>query len=788
MKTLLVLAILVLALPSTVTAQQTEPLDSDTDHVFREKYGDVVERIERAAQLELSEKQLPALSILLYDGDSRSSWAAGYGFQDAERKVAASPDTVYRVGSISKLVTDLAVMQLVEQGQLDLDAPLKEYLSDVQPQNAFDNPTTLRLLMSHRSGLVRESPVGNYFDPTEPSLADTVQSLNQTHLVLAPGTKTKYSNAGIAVVGYVLEKVLQTPFAAIAQNQLLQPLAMTHSGFVLEQPMRPLLADGWMWTYDGRRFVAPSFALGTSPAGNLYSSVRDLQKLLAMILDQGRAGDQQLIRPETLASMMAPERSEDGTPQRYGIGFHVSEFQGHRRIGHGGAVYGYSSQFSALPDRKLGVIVASSLDVSNGVVERLSDYALQLMLAHDAKRDLPNYTRTSPIPAERLAEIVGRYELGDRSMEVTSYQGRAYLHHGAMRREVRMQDDELVADDVFGYGPRLERTAEGALRLDGSIYRRLPDKCPPPAPERWQGLIGEYGWDHNTLYILEDHGQLYALIEWFFRYPLTEISDTEFAFPDYGLYHDEKLIFHRDADGVATSVDAASVRFDRRKVGVKEGETFRIRPLRPVDQLRLEALRATPPAEAGEFRAPELVDITSLDPTIQLDVRYATTNNFMNAVFYETPRAFAQRPAAQALVRVNRRLAQRGYGLLIHDAYRPWHVTKMFWDATPDDLKTFVANPALGSRHNRGCAIDLTLYRLEDKSVVPMVAGYDEFSERSFPEYPGGTSRQRWHRTLLREAMEAEGYMIYEFEWWHFDYRDWQKYPIQNVTFAEIPE
>jgi D-alanyl-D-alanine dipeptidase len=127
-----------------------------------------------------------------------------------------------------------------------------------------------------------------------------------------------------------------------------------------------------------------------------------------------------------------------------------------------------------------------------------------------------------------------------------------------------------------------------------------------------------------------------------------------------------------------------------------------------------------------------------------------------------------------------------GYGLLIHDAYRPWYVTKIFWDATPDDKKIFVADPNQGSRHNRGCAVDLSLYELASGKPVEMVGVYDEMSERSYPGYPGGTSLQRWHRELLRRVMESEGFLVYPFEWWHFDYRDWQKYPILNTPFEKL--
>ncbi len=175
-----------------------------------------------------------------------------------------------------------------------------------------------------------------------------------------------------------------------------------------------------------------------------------------------------------------------------------------------------------------------------------------------------------------------------------------------------------------------------------------------------------------------------------------------------------------------------------------------------------------------------------LDPTIRLEIRYATSNNFLGTPLYSSGRALLQKPAALALVRVHRALEEKGYGLLIHDAYRPWQVTKLFWEATPQESRIFVANPAEGSKHNRGAAVDLTLFDRGSGKAVAMVGGYDEFSPRSYPDYPGGRSSERWQRELLRKAMEQEGFTVNEFEWWHFDYRDWNKYPIMNVPFEEI--
>jgi D-alanyl-D-alanine dipeptidase len=219
--------------------------------------------------------------------------------------------------------------------------------------------------------------------------------------------------------------------------------------------------------------------------------------------------------------------------------------------------------------------------------------------------------------------------------------------------------------------------------------------------------------------------------------------------------------------------------------GVLFGQ-FRVQPLRPVEELRNEALRALPPVEKGSFRKPDLVDLATLGAGIHFDIRYATADNFLGAPLYSEARAFLERPAAGALLAAAADLRAQGYGILIHDAYRPWYVTKVFWDATPSSLHTFVANPAKGSKHNRGCAVDLSLYDLRSGKPVAMPSGYDEMTPRAHPGYRGGSDEQRRHRDLLRRAMEAHGFTVDAGEWWHFDYRDWPRYPILNIPFERI--
>jgi D-alanyl-D-alanine dipeptidase len=193
-----------------------------------------------------------------------------------------------------------------------------------------------------------------------------------------------------------------------------------------------------------------------------------------------------------------------------------------------------------------------------------------------------------------------------------------------------------------------------------------------------------------------------------------------------------------------------------------------------------------PPHETGNFKNSELVELIKLDPGFKLDIRYAGNNNLVGRPVYTEARAFLQWPAAEALVKVNKELKSLGLGLLIFDGYRPWSVTKIFWDITPEKDRIFVADPSKGSKHNRGCAIDLSLYDLKTGKEIVMPGVYDEASERSYPDYTGGTEEQRKMRDILRSKMEANNFTVYEYEWWHFDYKDWSSYRIQNIQFSEI--
>jgi D-alanyl-D-alanine dipeptidase len=357
-----------------------------------------------------------------------------------------------------------------------------------------------------------------------------------------------------------------------------------------------------------------------------------------------------------------------------------------------------------------------------------------------------------------------------------------FMRHPApkqSRRPVGLPVFRAIALSIFCSLPHL--AAQTASTLE-------PGPKPHDIPARWKPWIGEYGGSPSsvgalTVYVVSEKNGYIEILDRSNRpdgvhYENAEKFPAEGSSPSaHGLRSgrsgERELVSGDVVDGKITPDFGA-----RAQVAIA--------PVHPVKELEKQALAASPPQENRPFRRPELVELTTLDAAIRLDIRYATTNDFLGTPVYTQARAFLQRPAAEALVRALAKLQPLGYGLLIHDAYRPWYVTKIFWDATPPEGKIFVADPAEGSRHNRGCAVDLTLYDLRTGKPIEMPGTYDEMSPRSFPDYPGGTSLERWHRDLLRRAMESEGFTVYEHEWWHFDYKDWREYPILNIKFEEL--
>ena len=308
---------------------------------------------------------------------------------------------------------------------------------------------------------------------------------------------------------------------------------------------------------------------------------------------------------------------------------------------------------------------------------------------------------------------------------------------------------------------------------------------PPAAPAALRPLLGLYESGEQRLIVGERDGRPLITDRDRRQSDARLVGDT-IRFAPSSAFAGRELVIERDAQRGVRALAGAGLRFERRALGPESGNQLKVAPVRPIVDLRAEALAASPPAETGRDAAVDLVELRSLDRSIKLEIRYATANNLYGTPFYSQARAFLQRPAAEAVARVHAALARHGLGLLIHDGYRPWYVTRMFWDAASPEVRPFVADPSQGSKHNRGAAVDLALFDRKSGRTVAMPSTYDETTLRAYPDFPGGTARERWARDLLRTAMEAEGFTVFEFEWWHFDYTGWEHWPILNVAFERL--
>ena len=305
---------------------------------------------------------------------------------------------------------------------------------------------------------------------------------------------------------------------------------------------------------------------------------------------------------------------------------------------------------------------------------------------------------------------------------------------------------------------------------------------PPPPDPALAPLLGTYGNGLRTVVAYEDDdGRLAFWADG--AAEATETGPRAYAFRGAPPWVGASARFFPPG-GAPLVLDAANRSFVRRAVGPGEGDVFRITPRRAMADILRDAATAAPPP--GVERRGTLVDVTRAVANVVLDVRYATAANFMGVPLYDRARAYLVPDAAEALARAQSRLARYGLGLVVYDAYRPWSVTWAFWEATPSAERSFVANPAAGSKHNRGAAVDVGLVALQTGETVEMPSDYDEFTARAASGYVGGTRRSRHYRAILRHAMLAEGFSPNPTEWWHYDLASWRRYPLLNVSFATL--
>lgn len=529
-----------------------------------------IESLQRLAAAEVERGILPGFTLALVD-DQRLVWSGGFGLADVKRKLPARPDTVYRVGSVSKLFNAVAVMQQVETGRLDLDAPVQKFVPDFRIESRFTNagPVTLRQLLCHRSGLIRESPVGGYYDDQQPTILATVRSVADCALVNPPNTQTRYSNIGATVAGYAVQSVTGTGYDFYARERLLKPLGMLDSSFVLNPAVQRKLSNSYMRiaNSDGtfRHEASPLFELGTIPAGNLYASAEDLARFMSCLFAEGKTAEGgQILRAATLNEMCTPQLTT--ATNGFGLGFSIGRFGNFKTVSHSGAVYGFSSSFIALPGPKVGVIVLANEDIAMGPVGKLAEAGLELLL--QAKLGRTPTAKPEPVKLDpaALAALAGEYES-------ESYWAKLEVEGDKLRANIASQElvftplnpTKFRADGRFSHNGPVEfsRNTSGQVSFTALGQRFSPAPSDPPlVPPAWQKFLGSYGPKFIPAIVSVRHGHLYVMTENMVDYRLRPVNRTTFAFP-LGLYTDEHLVFNLDTTGKARSVVLANMELKR---------------------------------------------------------------------------------------------------------------------------------------------------------------------------------------------------------------------------------
>ncbi|MBC7858473.1 MAG: beta-lactamase family protein [Burkholderiaceae bacterium] len=478
----------------------------------RGDYASTRQYLSQLIRYEMKRHAVTGLSIALVD-DQRIVWAEGFGHADRAVNLAAAPETVYRVGSISKLFTDTAVMQLAEQGRLDIDQPLQAYLPQFSIRSRFAGagPITPRNLMTHHSGLPDSFVNGMWTDHPAP-FSSVTAALRDDYAAYPPDYVFAYSNIGITLLGDMIQTVTGEDFAARLERTLLRPLGMRDSSFA-PGLSGPLASKAYR---DGKE--ADEKPLRDVPAGGLNSNVLDLSRFMQMMFAEGRANGRQILRPATVAQMLAPQNGAVALDQdfRIGLGWMLnSKIDNAGPVAqHAGATLFHRGQLTILPQHKLGVVVLSNSATAGGVVTDVATAALQQALEAKTGIRQTEPKRLEPAPAaltpDQLESWPGQYAThfgyakvsknGDRLRATLADADFDLSPRGAGKVGLRYRLLGLIplsidALDKLHLSQALVSGRDVLLAEDGGRTMLGGERITPrPIPQKWLDRLGDYAF------------------------------------------------------------------------------------------------------------------------------------------------------------------------------------------------------------------------------------------------------------------------------------------------------
>lgn len=519
----------------------------------------IKEQFEERIAFEVADKELPSISYILV---SRDSVVASGHVQRGDVKLGLTDKAIFRIASQSKMFTSICLMQLVERGLVDIDVEVSRYIPGFQPTNPFigknggslGDDVTLRKLMSHTAGMIREPQSGNYFDDSNPALEQTISELAVSVLKNDPSAGVfSYSNAGMAVVGSVVEHVSGQPFADYLNANVLVPLGMSDSAIISNPTILDELAPAFMWTIDGD-ISAPVFDLGSPPAGNIYSTLPDMARFMTCLLRGGfTPSGESIVSPSSLDQMWSIiGHRPEGYPglKDYGLGFGVSNMDGWLSVGHGGALYGFASQLSLLPQAGLGVVLISTLDASNSIVNHLAESGLRLALAACNMGSPPAQRRRyGDISSDQFETLPGHYQNKEDGefAQVTERNGKLYLIGDGMPLQIKPTSGNKFSIDgrLYGEGSDydyldLEFPDCGKMVWKNQDWFKIEQVSEARVDPEIEPYLGEYGPDINITTLSYQNEGMVCLMEYFYAHTCKPLGENRFKMMGT-LYPDETL-------------------------------------------------------------------------------------------------------------------------------------------------------------------------------------------------------------------------------------------------------
>lgn len=508
---------------------------------------------------EVRDKAIPSISWVLAGPEGCLS-QGHVGLEGTGRHFGEG--TLFRIGSLTKTFTAIAVMQQVEKRRIDLDVDIATYLPGFRPENPWASAAqgglgtqvTLRKLLSHTAGMAREAGSGHYLDSSGPALSEIVAALAEVPLKHDPSAGVmRYSNAGFAIVSAVLEAVTGLTYADYAEQNIFRPLGLGSTFAEITPGIREALAPARMWTLDGDT-DAPVFNLGGPAAGNIVSNTSDMAEFMSMILRGGYTRDgARLLSPKSLREMSRnvgrPPLGATRGPRGYGLGLALDVIDDWTAIGHGGAVYGYATQLTLLPEAGLGVTIFSTLDFTNQIASRLATDALRIGLSASNRGRRPQPPAAPPaIGAAALEALPGTYRHAEaeETVEIVRRADRLYLSVDDVPLRIRPAggDRWIIDGRIHGRGSSYEHldlavTPTGALHWKDAVWIRaadLPDDPPPDiAPH-----LGTYGPAFNPVHLFWRNGTLKCRIEQFFSHDC--LADADGVYRLHGPLYDAEVL------------------------------------------------------------------------------------------------------------------------------------------------------------------------------------------------------------------------------------------------------